>query len=101
MVNSPIAMNQKKRKQLNSLVVYRRRLKFSQRTVAKLLGQRDSTMLCLYERGRVLPPLATAFRLGIIFRVPVEFLFPGLYDELRNHIRAQEEKSSQPVRTRR
>ena len=64
---------------------------FSQKTVSRLLGHKDATLLCMYERGRLLPPLAAALGLGIILRVPVEFLFPGLYDDLKNNIRQQEE----------
>jgi len=81
----------------NSLVLYRRRMRFSQRHVARLLGHKDATLLCAYERGRILPPLLTALRLGIILRVPLEFLFGGLHDYLRAHIRQQEE-SRQAVR---
>src|SRR5713101_3134855 len=84
-------MNQMKNKNKNSLVIYRRRMGFSQKTVAKLLGHKDATLLCMYERGRILPPLAAALGLGIILRVPIEFLFPGLYDELKSRIRQQEE----------
>src|SRR5579864_4091913 len=83
-------MNQK-HKNKNSLVLYRRRMGFSQKTVSRLLGHKDATLLCMYERGRMLPPLAAAFGLGIILRVPVEFLFPGLYDDLKSSIRQQEE----------
>jgi DNA-binding XRE family transcriptional regulator len=84
-------MNQSKQKNKNSLVLYRRRMGFSQKAVARLLGHKDATLLCMYERGRMLPPLAAALALGIILRVPVEFLFPGFYDELKGHIRQQEE----------
>jgi DNA-binding XRE family transcriptional regulator len=94
-------MNQHKNKQQKSLVIYRRRMNFSQKTVANMLGHRDSTLLCLYERGRKLPPLAAALQLGIILRVPVEFLFPALYDDLRNRIRTQEEGSSRPAQRKR
>lgn len=74
----------------NSLALFRRRMGFSQRTVARLLGYKDATPLCSFEHGRMLPPLPAALALGIILRVPVEFLFPVLYDELRNRIRTQE-----------
>jgi transcriptional regulator with XRE-family HTH domain len=84
-------MNHSQHKNKNSLVIYRRRIGFSQKVVACLLGHKDATLLCMYERGRILPPLAAALRLGIILRVPVEFLFPALYDELKSHIRQQEE----------
>jgi transcriptional regulator with XRE-family HTH domain len=65
---------------------------FSQKRVATLLGYRDSTSLSAYERGRRLPPLTTVLRLGIILRVPIEFLYSDMYRELREHIRAHEEK---------
>jgi len=81
--------NQKKNK--NALVLYRRRMGFSQKTVAELLGHKDAALLCMYERGRMLPPLHAALALGIILRVPVEFLFPQLYDQLKAGIRQQEE----------
>ena len=84
-------MNQSKQKNKNRLVFYRRRMGFHQNSVARLLGHKDATLLCLYERGRILPPLAAALGLGIILRVPVEFLFPELYDEMRTNIRQQEE----------
>src|SRR5690348_10726593 len=85
-----MANNKKKNK--NALVLYRRRMGFSQKTVAELLGHKDATLLCMYERGRMLPPLLAALGLGIILRVPVEFLFPGLYDELKGQIRHAEEQ---------
>jgi transcriptional regulator with XRE-family HTH domain len=84
-------MNQSKYKNQNRLVIYRRRMGFSQRQVARLLGHKDATLLCMYERGRILPPLFAALGLGIILRVPVEFLFPGIYDDLKSRIRQQEE----------
>jgi len=84
-------MNYTKRKIKNSLVVYRRRMGFSQKVVARLLGHKDATLLCMYERGRILPPLIAALSLGIILRVPIEFLFPGLYDDLKGRIRQQED----------
>ena len=87
-------MNQSKQKHKNSLVLYRRRMGFSQKTVSRLLGHRDATLLCSYERGHILPPLVAALRLGIILRVPVEFLFPALYDDLKSDIRHQEESAA-------
>ncbi len=84
------------KKNKNTLVLYRRRMGLSQRTVARLLGHKDATLLCMYERGRMLPTLATGLALGVILRVPVEFLFPDLYDELKNEIRQEEECPTSP-----
>ena len=69
-------------------------MKLPQKTVAKLLGHKDATLICKYEHGRILPPLAAGLALGIILRVPVEFLFPDLYDELKLRIRQEEERLS-------
>jgi len=85
-----LAMDSHKEKQ-NDLVLYRKRMGFTQKQVARLLGQRDATMISHYEHGRALPPLAMALSLEIIYRTPVAFLFPTLYDELRRQIRKQEE----------
>jgi transcriptional regulator with XRE-family HTH domain len=75
----------------NNLVLYRRRMGFSQKQVARLLGQRDASMVSHYEHGRAMPPLPVALSLEIIYRVPVAFLFPSLYDQLKLTIRAEEE----------
>lgn len=82
-------MDSLKHKQ-NNLVLYRRRMGFSQKQVARMLGLRDPSMVSHYERSRVLPPLAVALRLEIIYRVPVAFLFPAMYDELKRQVRQQE-----------
>ncbi|HEY2933116.1 MAG TPA: helix-turn-helix transcriptional regulator [Acidobacteriota bacterium] len=69
-------------------------MKFSQSRVARLLGHKNEEMLSRYEHGRSLPPLLTALKLEIIYRVPVAFLYPELYETLRNRIRAEEGKLS-------
>jgi transcriptional regulator with XRE-family HTH domain len=74
----------------NNLVLYRKRMGFTQKRVAGLLGFRDTSMVSHYEHSRALPPLAVALGLEIIYRVPVAFLFPAMYDELRRQIREQE-----------
>lgn len=87
-------MNENPNQHPNHLVLYRRRMKFPQKHVSRLLGHKDTTMLSRYEHGRSLPPLPTALKLEIIYRVPVAFLFPALYEALRNPIRSQEEKAA-------
>lgn len=54
-------------------------------------------MVSRYERGRSLPPLEVALGLGIVLRIPVEFLFPTLYEDLRKGIRAHEENLARPI----
>lgn len=81
----------------NALFIYRRKRGFSQKYVAHLLGFGNTCMVSRYELGRAVPPLKTAFALGIILRTPLEFLFPGLYDSMREEIRAEEERLLVPV----
>jgi transcriptional regulator with XRE-family HTH domain len=80
------------KQQPNTLVLYRRRMGFTQKHVARLLGQHDMSMVSHYEHGRAVPPLPVALSLEIIYRVPVAFLFPGLYDALKTRIRGCEEE---------
>ena len=40
------------------------------------------------------PTLETALRLELIYRVPVAFLFPSLYEGLRSKVRAAEDLAS-------
>jgi transcriptional regulator with XRE-family HTH domain len=90
-------MQQNKTLKTNTLDIYRRRMGFTTRHVARLLGDRDTSRISKYERGHRLPELRNALRLGIILRVPVEFLFASLYDSLREQIRAEEERIAQPA----
>lgn len=71
-------------------VHYRKRMKLTQFQVARLLGWKNTKGLCQIESGQVMPTLMTAFKLSIIYRVPVEFMFSAIYKELREHIRAKE-----------
>ena len=90
-------MKLNKHQNQNNLFIYRRRMGFSQKHVARLLGQRDTSMLSRYEHGQSLPPLKTALALGVILRVPLEFLFPALYEQLRNRIRDEEARLARPA----
>ncbi len=83
-------MESLKQKQ-NSLVLYRKRMG------SQLLGYRDTSMVSHYEHSRALPPLLVALSLEIIYRVPVAFLFPVMYDELKKHIRRHEEALGAPL----
>ena len=65
--------------------------------VAHLLGHKGIPVLSNYERGERLPSLVNALKLGIILRVPVEFLFGALHDDLRDQIRAEEDRLAAPV----
>jgi|SRR6476646_4747935 len=74
----------------NHLQLYRERLRFSRKHVARLLQHRASSGVSRLELGRRLPPLRTALRLAAIYRVPVEFLYPQMFTEIRDNVRAME-----------
>jgi len=90
-------MEENKHPQINNLLLYRRRMGFSQKHVAGLLGHPNSEMLSRYERGRCLPPLMTALRLEIIYRVPVAFLYSRAYEAARIEVRQKEEALAAPI----
>ena len=89
-------MQQNKHRHQNQLDHFRRRMRFTASHVGRLLRHQDASTLSDYERGERLPSLVNAFRLGIILRVPVEFLYPALYDGLRDEIRAEEDRLARP-----
>jgi transcriptional regulator with XRE-family HTH domain len=84
----------KKNEQINDLILYRERLGFTQQHVAMLLGKSSPTVVSKIEQGHRLPSFVTALKLAIIYRVPVDFLYSGLYSEHRKLIRAREAKLS-------
>ncbi len=83
-------MHPREQKQ-NNLVLYRRRMGFTQKQVARLLGHRGTSMISHYEHGRANPPLVAALSLEIILRTPVAFLFPQIYDQTKRRIREVEQ----------
>lgn len=84
-------MQQTKQNQ-NLLAKYRRRIGYSQKRVAHLIGHKSHGAMSSYECGRTLPTLTMALKLEIILRTPVAFLFPGIHDTLRNETRAEEDR---------
>lgn len=74
----------------NRLMLYRKRMKLSQKEVAAVLGLRNAGLLSHYERGTSRPSLERALALEIVYRVPVAFLFPELYESIRERIRNKE-----------
>jgi transcriptional regulator with XRE-family HTH domain len=81
--------------QRNRLWIYRKRMRYSQRTVALLLGHKTATHVSAYEHGRRLPSLETALKLELILRVPVAFLFQDAYLAAKRIIRDREERLRQ------
>lgn len=88
-------MNQKKSSDeklriSNRLWKYRKEMGYSQKQVAKLLGYKDQTKICTWEKGEHLPNLQNLFKLSILYRKPVEFLYPNHYQLIREELRNNE-----------
>ena len=77
-----------KRRYPNNLYALRRIKGFRQKTMALLLGQKDTDMVSCYERGAALPPLSTAVKLTLILGAELTELYPHLHQELEKEIRA-------------
>jgi transcriptional regulator with XRE-family HTH domain len=83
-------MAQNKNPYPNDLLQVRLRRNLTQRQVGKLMRRANTSVLSRYEQGDRLPSLRAALMLEIIFRIPVAFLFAGIYQDLRNQIRDEE-----------
>ena len=75
----------------NRLVYFRKRMKLSQKQVAQILGLESAAILSLYEKGTAQPSLERALALEIVYRVPIAFLFPGIYERMREGLHAKED----------
>ena len=61
-----------------NLWLARKRLGWSQKWVAALLGRRSVSVVSEYERGVKTPPLPIALKLQLIYQTPLAELFPAL-----------------------
>ncbi len=75
----------------NRLCVLRKQHGLSQKQLAALVGQ-DRTMISMYERGRILPTLASAGMLQLLFGMSVAEIFPGLFRQLEQGLEANRQK---------
>ena len=79
-------MERKCKHNANCLWIARKKAGFGQKTVARLLGYKSISSISAYETGRLLPGLRTAFKLSIIYGVPLSELYLPFYEELRREI---------------
>lgn len=75
----------------NRLCVLRKQHGLSQKQLATLVGQ-DRTMISMYERGRVLPTLASAGMFQLLFGLSVADIFPELFKQLEHGLEANRQK---------
>jgi len=71
---------------------YRERLGFTQDQLAHLVGCRRAQTIRRIESGSTLPGVITALRLSAALRTPVEFLYQETFMNLRDEVRAKEER---------
>ncbi len=76
----------------NHLWKYRNRMGYSQSDVAEILDFSNSSQICQWEKGARVPTLENIFKLSILYRAPVIFLFLPWYVATREEIRDREEK---------
>lgn len=76
---------------MNYLWRIRKKVGFSRKEVASILGHKDTTQLCRYERQARLPCLRTALKLAVVYSQTVEALFLPLREELKEEIRLRKE----------
>lgn len=72
--------------QKNWLFFHRKKMGYSQRYIATLLGYNSSARVSDYERGRRLPSLGTALKLQVILCAPVDALYKDLYQEVKQEV---------------
>ncbi len=67
----------------NHLWKYRKQMGYCQKEVSQLLGYKDQSQVCNWEKGIKVPNLENAIKLGILYRKPVDFLFFPFYQAAR------------------
>lgn len=70
----------------NYLRTFRKRSALTQVDIAFLLGARSGAKVSRLERLSRFPNLKTAFACQVIFGVPADELFPGLYRDIASHL---------------
>lgn len=86
------------RKLQNYLRTHRKRSRLSQDDVAFLLGSRTGARVSRYEHFRRQPTLQTAFAYEVIFGIPAQELFGGLYEEVQRATVRRTHKFAEKVR---
>lgn len=74
----------------NRLKQCRRHRELSQKELADLMGFKDTTWISRWENGDVLPNLVSAVRLSVLMDIPMNDLFDGLVERVREKIPARQ-----------
>jgi DNA-binding XRE family transcriptional regulator len=76
----------------NRLALLRKQNGLSQKQLAAFLGQ-DRTTISMYERGRILPSLASAGMFQILFGVNLAEIFPHLFQKLELELQTKRQRA--------
>src|SRR6476646_6447083 len=79
--------------QLNNLWVSRKHIGLGQKSVARLLGHKSTSVVSEYETGKLLPSLSTALKLAVVYNRPVTELYADLYRQIQEEVGAVKAKS--------
>ncbi|MGY3214584.1 transcriptional regulator with XRE-family HTH domain [Mucilaginibacter sp. HD30] len=74
----------------NRLKVHRKRMRYRQRQVATLLGLYDTRPIYEWEKGLAMPGAANLIRLCVIYRTYANELYPELFTQYRDELKALE-----------
>jgi len=86
-------MSRRRRNQLpNELRRYRRARGLRLRDVANLIGQSSVAHIAHWEKSRKSPSLENSIRLAIAVQCPMEVLFLGLYNQLKQEVNEAKDK---------
>ena len=80
----------------NGLCFARKKLGLSQKQMATLIGQHRG-MISAYERGHLMPSLASACLFELLFKIPLADLFPAFYKELGKELEANKRKLKRKI----
>jgi transcriptional regulator with XRE-family HTH domain len=71
----------------------------SQKQVARLIGHSKTAMLSRYEHGERVPPLRAAFKLMLLYRLPLQELFKEEFEVAREELaeRAKTQSTTQQM----
>jgi transcriptional regulator with XRE-family HTH domain len=79
----------------NRLALLRKQNGLSQKQLGALIGQ-SRAAISTYERGRVLPPLASAGMFQLLFGINIAEVFPSLFEQLEKKIALKRSAPRQP-----
>jgi DNA-binding XRE family transcriptional regulator len=78
---------------MNSLWIARKHVGLRQKSVARLLGHKSTSIISEYETGKLLPSLPNALKLAVVYNRPITDLYPGLHRQIQDEVQAAKTKT--------